>query len=258
MSTVLAALLAGLALLLATPGTPRMQLPSPAAAPGLALLPLLGAAAVALLLVELDLSPLLVGLSVGTAAAIARAYRRRRAHRIRARRRDQVLAACDGLAGDLAAGLAPQHALRTMAQECPELAPVADAALLGADVPTALRTAARLPGAETLGLAAAAWDVAHRSGAGLAAAVGLAASAVRAERETARVVAIELAAALATARLLALLPLGILLLGRGMGGNPFGFLLATFPGQVCLATGLLLAWTGTVWLEHIADEVERR
>lgn len=235
-----------------------MQLSPGSANRGPVLLSMLGAAGAALLFVELEVSPLLIALFLGAAAVIARSYRRRRLQRVRARRRDQVLAACDALASDLAAGLAPQQALRTMAQECPELAPVADAALLGAGVPAALRTAAQLPGAEQLGLTAAAWDVAHRSGAGLAAAVGLAATAVRAERETARVVAIELAAATATARLLALLPLGILVLGRGMGGDPLGFLLGTVPGQLCLSAGLLLTWAGSLWLERIADGVDRR
>ena len=174
------------------------------------------------------------------------------------RRRDQVLAACEGLAADLAAGLAPHQALLTMADQWPELRPVADAAGLGADVAAAFRAAARLPGADMLRTPAAAWSVAHRSGASLADAVGLAADTVRAERDTARIVSTELAAATATARLLALLPLGVLVLGRGMGGDPFGFLLATTGGQICLASGLALSWAGAIWLERIADSVERR
>jgi len=208
-------------------------------------------------LVELTMSPILVVLMVAGAAATIRALRRRRARRAARRRRDRVLAACEGLAADLSCGLPQNQALRSMAEDWSELQPVADTADIGGDVPTAFRAVAATPGAEMLRVAAAAWSVAERAGAGLADAVALAVDELRAEQATGRVVAAELAAALATARLLALLPIGILVLGRGMGGDPFGFLLATTAGQICLAFGLFLAWSGTVWLEHIVEQVER-
>jgi len=255
--TAAVALFAGLAVLLAlprpadlrdvSPNYSRLLLASQVAASGVG----------AFALVRMNLPPLLGVVLIGTVAGIARAARRRGVRRAAARRRDLVLATCEGLAADLAAGLAPYRALRTAHEGWSEFQPVADAAAIGADVPNAFRAMSELPGAGMLRVAASAWGVAGRSGASLAEAIAFAADAIRAERETARVVAAELAAALATARLLALLPLGILVLGRGMGGDPFGFLIGTTPGQVCLAAGIGIGWIGTVWLERIVDQVEQ-
>ena len=59
------------------------------------------------------------------------------------------------------------------------------------------------------------------------------------------------------ARMLAVLPVGVLVMGSGVGGDPFHFLLSTPGGLGCLALGLLLSWLGMVWLERIADGVLR-
>lgn len=190
--------------------------------------------------------------------AVGREIDRRRRAAAADRRADLVLALCDGLAADLLAGQPPVMALDAAAEDWAELAPVASAARLGADVPSALRALAGRPGAGQLRIVAAAWQVAHRSGAGLARALELAADNLRAERATARVVATELVAAEATARLLAVLPLGVLLLGSGLGGDPVGFLLGTPPGLVCLVVGLGLAQVGMLWLARIGDQVTGR
>jgi tight adherence protein B len=71
-------------------------------------------------------------------------------------------------------------------------------------------------------------------------------------------VAAELAAAYATARLLAVLPLGVLLLGSGIGGDPVGFLTGSTAGLVCLAVGIGLSFGGLLWLDRIAGRVLRR
>lgn len=173
-------------------------------------------------------------------------------------RAEQLLAMCEGLAADLRAGRPPVTALASAADDWPELAPVVAAARLGADVPEALRALAVRPGAAQVRVVAAAWQVAHRSGAGLAGALTMAARHLRDDRATARVVATEMAAAQATARLLAALPLGVLLLGSGLGGDPVGFLVETTPGLVCLGTGLALEYAGLSWLARISDQVLRR
>ncbi|MCZ4497501.1 MAG: type secretion system protein [Marmoricola sp.] len=209
---------------------------------------------------ELDLhggSAALVAMVAAAGAAVLQHLRRRRGRLLAERRSASVLATCDGLAADLQAGLPPVAALTAAAVDWPEFRTVADAAGLGADVPTALRTLAARPGAEPLRLVAGAWVVAHRSGAGLAASIGLAARTVREDRATARVVETELASALATARLLAVLPVGVLLIGRGAGGDPVGFLLGSTPGLLCLGCGLALEWSGLLWLERIADGIRR-
>src|SRR5690349_5991295 len=137
--------LVGVAVFFAIPGPARLAL-SIGRSNGSVWLPVVGASGSALLLLQLNLSWVLVGLLAGSGAAAARTFRRRRERRAMTRRRNQVLAACEGLAADLAAGLAPHQALLTMADQWPELRPVADAAGLGADVAAAFRAAARLPG----------------------------------------------------------------------------------------------------------------
>jgi tight adherence protein B len=189
------------------------------------------------------------------ATGVGRLVRRRRAARAADRTADQVLAVCDAMASDLAAGQPPLASLRRAAEEWPAFAPVAVAGLMGADVPSLLRELACRPGARQLRTLAATWQVAHDTGSGLASAIGQAAEAIRADRRTSRLVAAELSAAHATARMLAVLPVGVLLLGTGIGGDPVGFLTRSTAGLVCLAVGLGLSFAGLLWLERIADRV---
>ena len=190
--------------------------------------------------------------------AVVRLARRGRRARVADARAEQVQSACDAMASDLAAGQPPLRCLDRAAREWAELAPVAVAARMGADVPTALRELGELPGARQLRTVAATWQVAHSTGAGLASALARAADSIRAERRTTRLVAAELSAAHATARMLAVLPVGVLLLGAGIGGDPVGFLSRTTAGLVCLGVGLGLSLAGLTWIEHIADRVLRR
>ncbi|HEY2636246.1 MAG TPA: hypothetical protein VGI54_02575, partial [Solirubrobacteraceae bacterium] len=189
------------------------------------------------------------------AVGVLRAVRRHQDAAHARRRAEQVLAACDALASDLVAGQPPSVALDRAAAEWGELLPVATAGQMGADVPMALRELAARPGAAQLRRVAATWQVAHLTGVGLASAMEAAAAAIRADLRTARLVATELAAAHATARMLAVLPLGVLLLGIGVGGDPLGFLLRTTPGVVVLASGLGLSFAGMAWLDRIAERV---
>jgi tight adherence protein B len=200
----------------------------------------------------------LVLVAIAVAAAVSREVARRRRTALADRRAEAVLVACDSLVADLRAGQPPVTALTAAAEDWPELAPVAAAARFGSGVPDALRALATRPGAAQLRVMAAAWQVGHRSGAGLADALAMAADQLRAKRATARIVTTELAASQATARLLALLPAGVLLLGRGLGGDPLGFLLGSTPGLVCLCAGLSLEYAGLVWLARIADQVTGR
>jgi tight adherence protein B len=188
-----------------------------------------------------------VVLALATASGIGRMLRRRRAVVEAQRRGDRVLGVCEAIASDLTAGQPPSAAL--------ERAPVAAAGRMGADVPSALRELATRPGAGQLRRVAATWQVAHDTGAGLASAMRSAGDAIRAERRTARLVATELAAAHATARMLAVLPVGVLLLGTGIGGDPVGFLLRSTPGLVVLTAGLALTFCGLAWLDRIAERV---
>ena len=188
---------------------------------------------------------------------VVRGVRRRRRSRAADLRRDRVLEACESMAADLAAGQPPVRALAAATQEWPELGPVLAAGRMDADVPDALRRVGDLPGAADLRTLAAAWQVAHETGAPLAPSVARAADAARARRRTARLVASELAAADATAKTLAVLPAMVMLMAMGIGADPIGFLTGTTGGLVCLGLGLALSWLGLWWLERIADGVLR-
>lgn len=202
----------------------------------------------------LALGLVLVGAGLGGLRLVAAARRRQRA----GARADVVLELCEALAGELRAGQPPVAALEHCAGLWPDFAPVATAGRLGADVPAALRELGERPGAGALRDLASAWQVSGSTGAGLSVALTQVATSVREQRATDRLVAAELASAQATARMVAALPAFSLVLGAGVGGDPWGFLLRTPAGLVCLACGLGLALLGLGWLERIAVGVRRR
>ncbi len=257
---VASAALAALVVVLLVP--PRARVPTPVGASEAVARPVLVVAATGcaglVAWAWLDVRQVvLLAQGVVVLVAVLRLLARRRRGRAADERADRVLSACESMASDLAAGQPPLRCLDRAADDWDELAPVASAGRMGADVPTALRELATLPGAARLRTVAATWQVAHATGAGLAAALARAADAIRADRGTARLVAAELSAAHATARMLAVLPVGVLLLGAGIGGDPLGFLTGTTPGLVCLGVGLALSLAGLTWLERIADRVLR-
>jgi tight adherence protein B len=195
---------------------------------------------------------LIATLTIASATGLWRAGARRRAAATVSAR---VLETCVLLASELAAGRPAGAALARAADEWPPLGPAAEAGALGSDVPSSLRVLAGIEGAADLRLLAAAWEVAHRTGHGLAATVALVADDLRAAQATRRVVESELASARATARLVALLPLPVLVLGSGTGGDPLGFLFGTPLGLTCLGGGLGLGIAGLWWIEAIAAAV---
>jgi tight adherence protein B len=187
--------------------------------------------------------------------AVLHQGRRRRRARLAEQRRDRVLTACEGIAADLRAGQPPVRALARAAGDWPELRPVLVAAQVDAEVPEALRELARRPGAGELRAVAAAWRVAHDAGTGLAPPLGQVVASLRARRRTAGLVKAEVAAARATAHVLALLPLVVLAMSAGVGGDPVGFLTGTTPVLGCLVAGLGLTGLGWWWLDRLADGV---
>lgn len=256
---VLGCAAAALAAALLLPAAPRPGA-SRGAAPRSWLMPgaLLGGVALgwAVAAGALDLPDvLLLVIGTGVVAAAVRLSHTVRERRSVEHRRAQVLEACEGLAADLRSGQPPQRALARAAVVWPELRPVVVAADVGADVPAAMRVLAEVRGAEELADVAAGWQVAHESGTGLAPVLARVVGSLRARRRTARLVAGEVATARATAVVLAALPVPVLAMSAGLGGDPIGFLTGSTPGVLCLAVGLLLAGAGWWWLDRIASGV---
>lgn len=200
---------------------------------------------------------LVVAMVVATLVlAVVRLVRGRRRERAAVTTRSRVVELCDALQAELAAGQPPERALDRAAVEWPVVAPVARVAGGGGDVPAALRDLAGEPGAGALRIVAAAWQVAHRTGHGLADTLGRVAEDLRAVEQTRRIVAGELSSARATARLLAGLPFLALALGAGAGAAPWQFLLGHPVGLGCLAGGLALAHVGLAWIDSLARAIE--
>jgi tight adherence protein B len=212
--------------------------------------------ALALLTVAPEAAAAVVVLA-GAAGGAVGLVRRRRDRAARQAAAIRVLEACDLLSAELGSGQPPGECLERAAAAWSALAPVAAAFRVGSDVPGALRrVAAEVGGAGELRVVAAAWQIGHRTGDGLAATVARVADSLRERAATRRVVAGELASARATARLLAGLPVVALAMGSGVGGSPWAFLLGTAAGLACLALGLAFALGGLWWIEAIARDAE--
>jgi tight adherence protein B len=250
---LLAGTAAGGAALLAL--RPRVALPARRSRRWWVGLPVLGVATLVGVGSRVPAALLLLAVAAAAGGRAVLDLRKRRAAASAAAER--VLETCELVSAELVAGQSPVVALQRAAAEWPDLAPVAEAAGLGGDPAAALTDLARTPGAADLRLVAAAWTVAHRTGGGLADALDRVAATIRDRRATSRVVASELASARATARLVAALPLAMLVLGGGHGSGAWDFLLGHPVGLACLAAGIALGLAGLWWIERIADGVAR-
>ncbi|MFI9051703.1 type II secretion system F family protein [Streptomyces sp. NPDC053427] len=194
--------------------------------------------------------------SLAAAFVVRRWLAARGAERERDRRTAAVIGLCAAVAGELRAGQQPHRAL--LAAGLPGLgdegAAVSAAARYGGDVPQALRTAARLPGADGLTGMAACWQVAVQGGAGLASGLERIAAGLRARRDQQEELRAQLAGPRVTALMLALLPAAGLLMGGALGADPLRVLLHTPSGWVCLVAGGLLEWGGVAWTARIVAE----
>ncbi len=190
------------------------------------------------------------------AAGCQRLLARWRARRLRSARQHAAIELCDALAAELRAGLPAVRAIEHAFEVWPEWSSVVAAARLGGDVAQAMRACATHPGAEGLRATAAAWDVASRSGVALADVLDRVANGLRSDAEARAEVTAALGPPRATAKLLAALPLFGLGLGVSMGAHPVAFLLGSGIGITCLGGGVMLAFLGVLWVEHLADAAE--
>ena len=157
------------------------------------------------------------------------------------------------LAAELAAGQPTVLALQGAAvglepNPCPQ---ALAACRTGGDVPSALRVDAQAVGAAPLRGLAACWEVADRSGAGLALAVTRMASGLRAAAESDAQLEGEIAAVRTSARLLAGLPLLGLLIGQWIGADPLAWLVGGWWGRAVLAAGVAFQVVGIAWLHRM-------
>lgn len=199
---------------------------------------------------------LLAAVVAGLAATVVAAVARSRAARRRRARQAAVVEFCDTLRAELLGGTAAPDALRSACEVWPEWEPMGRAAVLGADVAAVVRASAAAPGAGGLRAIAAAWQVAGRSGAGLASVLAGIADGLRDDHDARAELTAGLAPARSTARMLAVLPVFGVLMGISIGADPLGFLLTTPAGLGCLLVGGTLAVAGLWWVERIAAAVE--
>ncbi|WP_166345216.1 type II secretion system F family protein [Phytoactinopolyspora limicola] len=199
---------------------------------------------------------LLGGLGVPAGVLI---WDRRRRQRLIRQRTAAVADSCLALAAELRAGLLPDQAMAVVAQEWPSLyGPVLGRASVGGDPATALREVAIQPGAEPLAAVAAAWEVSHTTGASLSSTLLAVTDAVRADETIRLEASSHLASVRTTARLLAVLPVGTLVLfSGGSEPSPAGFLLGHPYGLVCLVAAVAFITAGLGWVEYTARRAVR-
>ena len=173
------------------------------------------------------------------------------------RRRAAELEWLDSLVAELAAGRDPAAALVAVASlgEGHDVCRRATAAArAGADVVPALH--ADGVGSDTVRAAAACWDVASSTGAGLAASLAVLADSARETERVRDELAAGLAEPRATAVVLAGLPGLGLVLGSMLGAQPLQWLSGATVGRAVLVAGLALEALGCLWSWRIARGLE--
>ena len=186
--------------------------------------------------------------AVGAAGA-GRARRRRREP---VQRLDPVASVVQRLSVLLAAGVAPASSWRYLAEQPdgPAASVVHDVAssrsAVSVAIVSALGRSSRDDAAAWRGLAAA-WQVATDAGAPLAPTLHDLAASLRSLAQVQRELDSALAAPVATARLVMVLPVVALLFGVALGFDTLGTLFTTVPGGICLVLGLLLMLMARAW-----------
>ncbi|HEX6577066.1 MAG TPA: type II secretion system F family protein [Jiangellaceae bacterium] len=198
------------------------------------------------------------GRAFGTLGPVAGLRRRATSARDQRRRHGEVAEACLLLASILRSGVGARHALETAAAEWPELlAAAAGRAAIGGDVPAALRDASTRPGCGALAGVAAGWEVSERTGAALSHVLVAVADSLRGEAAVGREADAQLATVRATSRLLALLPVGTLLLLSGGSRAATDFLFGSPAGIGCVAAAASLVGCGVWWIRRLARSAVR-
>jgi tight adherence protein B len=184
-----------------------------------------------------------------TATRLIAQYRRRRSA---LRARADVAHACTVLASYLRVGQVPSAALAIAAADCEVLREGHRVHTLGGDLVAVWRQQAGQPGHEGLLELARAWQVSVETGAPMSSTLDQVAASLSADQSLMGVVNGELAAARATSKVMAALPLCGIGIGYLLGGDPARWLLAGPAGWACLLAGVLLGCAGVLWIEALA------
>jgi tight adherence protein B len=195
--------------------------------------------------------PGLAALATAAAGLFVATRSRAMAARLRHQSDGDVSEACLLLAAELRAGAHPRRAVSVVAAEWPALFRTAARRVdVGGEVSSALREAAG-PGRSALSAVAAGWEVSERTGAALSDVLTAVADALRADSAVRREAEAQLSTVRVTARLLAVLPVGTLLLLSGGDSAPVQFLFGTSYGFACLTGAVLLVMTGLWWIDRL-------
>jgi tight adherence protein B len=201
--------------------------------------------------------PALGALAAGVAAFVIVGRSRVVAAR-RGRERESMLTeACITLAMDLRSGMQPRQALRVAAAEWPDLfGPAAGQAEVGGDVASALR-AVTGPNTSAMSAVAAGWQVSERTGAALAVVLTAVADSLRADAAARREADAQLSTVRVTSRLLAVLPVGSLVLLSGGDLTAVRYLIGAPSGRACLGAAVVLVAAGLWWVDRLVRSATR-
>jgi tight adherence protein B len=191
-------------------------------------------------------------LVVGVTAIQLIAEQRRQRSALRARA--DVARACTVLASYLRVGQIPSAALAIAAADCEVLRNSHHARTVGGDVVGVWRQQSRRPGHSGLLQLARAWQISIETGAPMSTTLDQVAASLAADQALRHVVNSELAAARATSKVMAVLPVCGIGIGYLLGGDPARWLLSGPAGWACLLIGVLLACAGVLWIEALARQ----
>jgi tight adherence protein B len=161
------------------------------------------------------------------------------------------------LAADLRSGRSPEAATDAAVRACGdgESGSLLARALRAPDLPSHPERGASLT--EALDRISSAVRLSTRTGCSLASVVAAVEDDLRARRRHRQELRSATAGARASATLLAGLPVLGILMGSGVGADPWRVLTATGTGQVLLVLGTLLELAGVVWSRRLVERVVR-
>ncbi|GHE12134.1 type II secretion system F family protein [Klenkia taihuensis] len=201
-------------------------------------------------------TPVVAGLAAAGAWAVLRARRRQAGERDAQAQVAALAEALGVLAAELRAGRPLGDAAATAVAGCPHprAAEALRPALVGGPAPPGVTAPAR----SALDRIATARAVSVRTGCSLAAAVGAAEDDLRARARTREELDVALAGPRASSRVLAGLPVLGLLMGAGIGADPWTVLTTTPVGTALLVAGCGLEAAGLAWTRRLTERAADR